>query len=94
MTDQNDAEKKAAKQLRSQIMWAYVTGAISLASYFVRLEVTFVPLGFGLLGLVMCYQLMDKGEKQHAGLAAALNTLGIALWLVFNLAWLRRYFGI
>jgi hypothetical protein len=94
MTEQDEAvAKKAAKERRSQILWAYVAGATSILGYLAGLEATFLPMGFGVVGLILCYQLNAKGEPRHAGAAAALSSIGIVLWAAYNLAGLKHYFG-
>jgi hypothetical protein len=95
MTEHDDAKaKKAVKERRSQIMWAYVAGAVSILGYLAGLEPTFLPMGFGVVGLILCYQLNAKGEPRHAGAAAALSSVGIVLWAAYNVAGLRHYFGV
>ena len=93
MTNGDSVDRKAARELRSQVMWGYVTGVITLLCYVVGLERTFIPLGFGVLGLILAWQLHAKGERQHAIFAAALNVAGIILWLATNWAWLRGLAG-
>lgn len=93
LTDEERAKRKADGERRTLIMWGYVTGAITIISYIVKLEATFIPLGFGILGLVIAWQLNQKGEKRHTAIAGALNLGGIFIWLTVNEAWLRGLLG-
>ena len=94
----NDEEQKAARKARSerlnQIMWAYLCGGIVFLSLFVGLGATFIPLGFGLLGCVLAWQLKHKGEQRHSTIAAAILLGGILIWLTANWRWIGPSIGI
>jgi hypothetical protein len=91
--DQEKAERLARRERYSQIMWAYVCGAITLISIPVRLEVTFIPLAFGVFGLILAWQLSQNGERRHNIFAGALNLGGILIWFTANWPWLRHFLG-
>ena len=93
LTDEERAKRKADGERRTLVMWGYVTGAITIISYIVKLEATFIPLGFGILGLVIAWQLNRKGERRNSVFAGALNLFGIMVWLTVNEAWLRGLLG-
>jgi hypothetical protein len=90
-TDQEKAERLARRERYSQIMWAYVCGAISLISIPFRLEATFIPLAFGVFGLILAWQLSQKGEPRHNVIAGAINLGGILIWFTANWGWLRHF---
>jgi hypothetical protein len=94
----NDEEQKAARKARSerlnQIMWAYLCSAIVFLSLFVGLGATFIPLGFGILGCVLAWQLRQKGEQRHSTIAAAILLGGILIWLTVNWHWLASATGL
>lgn len=94
MSDEEKAERKARNERNTQIMWAYVCGAITLVSIPVRLEASFIPLAFGILGLVIARQLRQKGERRHNVIAGAINLGGILIWLSSNWSWLGHYLGV
>ena len=94
MTDAEKAERKARNERNTQIMWAYVCGAITLISIPVGLEASFIPLAFGIFGLIIARQLRQKGERRHNMIAGAINLGGILIWLSSNWPWLRHYLGI
>lgn len=93
MTDEEKAQRKAQAERYRQMMWAYVCGAIALLCNAVGLEPTFIPLGFGVLGLVLAWQLMRKGESRHSAIAGAINLGGILIWLTYNWPLIRHYLG-
>ena len=84
------AKRKAKGERYTQIMWAYVAGAITLLCNIVGLEASFIPLGFGVLGSVLAWQLMQKGERRHSMYAGAINIGGLLIWLTANWAWLSH----
>ena len=104
MTSDNDTaqpseeEQKAARKARSerlnQIMWAYLCAAIVFLSFFVGLGATFIPLGFGILGCVLAWQLKQKGEMRHSTIAAAILLGGILIWLTVNRGWIGPAIGL
>jgi hypothetical protein len=104
MTSDNDAvrpseeEQKAARKARSerlnQIMWAYLCGGIVFLSLLVGLGATFIPLGFGILGCVLAWQLRQKGEQRHSTIAAAILLGGILIWLTVNWRWIGPSIGL
>lgn len=91
--EEEKAKRRAQAERYRQTMWAYVCGAISLLCNVVGLEATFLPMGFGALGLVLCWQLMQKGEKRHSSIAGAINLGGLLIWLTYMWPLARRYFG-
>jgi hypothetical protein len=44
----------------TRIMWAYICGAITLLSFVVGLGASFIPLGFGVLGGLLVWQLIQS----------------------------------
>jgi len=98
MTGNTSAEDTKAKRKKqgerlNRIMWAYITGAITLLSYLVGFEPTYIPLGFGLLGLLLCWQLFRVGDQRHGVFAGILSLAGIMIWLFYNWAMIRHLFG-
>ena len=97
-TRPRDEEQKAARKARSerlnQIMWAYLCGGIVFLSFFVGLGASFIPLGFGILGCVLAWQLNQKGEMRHSTIAAAILLGGILIWLTVNWGWIRPGIGL
>jgi hypothetical protein len=91
--EEEKAKRRAQAERYRQTMWAYVCGAISLLCNVVGLEATFIPMGFGVLGLVLVWQLMKKGEKRHSAIAGALNLGGILIWLTYSWPLIRHYLG-
>jgi hypothetical protein len=87
------AKRKAKGERYTQIMWSYVCGAITLLCNAVGLEASFIPLGFGVLGLILCWQLLQKGERRHSAIAGAINLGGILIWLTYNWSRLGHMFG-
>jgi len=84
------AKRKAKGERYTQIMWAYVAGAITLLCNVVGLESSFIPLGFGVLGAILAWQLLQKGEKRHSFYAGAINIGGVLIWLTANWPWLSH----
>ncbi len=91
--DEAKAKRKAQSERMTQIMWAYVCGAITVICNAVLLEATFIPLGFGVLGLVLCWQLMKKNDRRHSMIAGAINLGGILIWLTYNWPVAQHYLG-
>jgi len=94
LTEEEKAERLTRKERNTQIMWAYVCGAITLISIPVGLERSFIPLGFGVFGLILAWQLMQKGERRHNAIAGAISLGGILIWLSSNWPVYRHYLGI
>jgi hypothetical protein len=98
MAPASDEEQKAARRARSerlnQIMWAYLCGGIVFLSFFVGFTATFIPLGFGILGCVLAWQLRQKGEMRHSTIAAAILLGGILIWLTVNWSWIGGSIGL
>lgn len=88
-------DERAARRRRSerltQIMWAYICGAITLLSFVVGLGPSFIPLGFGVLGGILAWQLYRAGERRHSRIAGALVLGGIMIWFTYNWPMLHRY---
>jgi hypothetical protein len=97
-TRPRDEEQKAARKARSerlnQIMWAYLCGGIVFLSFVAGLGASFIPLGFGILGCVLAWQLNRKGETRHSTIAAALLLGGILIWLTVNWGWIGPGIGL
>ncbi|HEV2263363.1 MAG TPA: hypothetical protein VGR79_02400 [Stellaceae bacterium] len=91
-TDDERAKRKAAAERRTLIMWGYVTGFITFISYVVGLEPSFIPLGFGVLGCIIAWQLNAKGER-HGLYAGMINLAGILIWITYNWSRLRGWVG-
>jgi hypothetical protein len=92
--DEEKAQRKARSERMTQMMWAYICGGIALLSIPVGLEATFIPLGFGVLGCVLAWQMMSKGERRHGPIAGAINLGAILIWLTYNWPMIRHYLGI
>ncbi len=94
----SDEEQKAARKAQSerlnQIMWAYLCGAIVFLSFFVGYGATFIPLGFGILGCIIAWQLFRKGEQRHSTITAAILLAGILIWLTMNWRWIGPSLGL
>jgi hypothetical protein len=88
------AKRKARMERTTQIMWGYVCAGIALLCNFVRLEATFLPMGFGVLGCILAWQLSQKGERRHSVIVGALNLGAILIWLSYNWPLYRHYFGL
>jgi hypothetical protein len=81
-------QKRARSERTTLIMWGFVTGGIGLLCNLVHLEGTFIPPGFGVLGLVIAWQLNRYGEKRNSLYAGVLNLASIMIWLTVNSTWL------
>lgn len=90
--DAKAAEKPAGERYR-QIMWAYVCGAITLLSMVVGLGASFIPLGFGVLGGILDWQLIRGGDQRHGMFAGALTLGGVMIWLTYNWPMIHRLIG-
>lgn len=77
------AQRKAASERRTLIMWGYVTGFIAFIGYVVGLESSFIPLGFGVLGCIIAWQLNAKGER-HGLYVGMINLADILIWITYN----------
>jgi hypothetical protein len=90
-------EELAARRRRSermtQIMWAYICGAITLLSFVVGFGRSFLPLGFGILGGVLAGQLYRAGDRRNSTLAGALALGGIMIWFTYNWPMVQGYLG-
>jgi hypothetical protein len=97
-TEPSAEEQKAARKARSerlnQIMWAYLCSGIVFLSFFVGFTATFIPLGFGILGCVIAWQLKQKGETRHSTIAATILLGGILIWLTVNWSWIGGTVGL
>ncbi len=91
--DDEKAKRKAEKERLLHIMWAYVCGAITLLSVVVGYEATFIPLGFGVLGLILVSTLIRQRERIHAPITGAINLGGILIWISYNWSMLKSYLG-
>ena len=87
------AKRKALGQQYSRIMWAYVCGAITLVSVMVGLGATFIPLGFGVLGLILAWQLIRTPDQRHGMWAGTLTLGGLMIWATYNYPTLQRWVG-
>ena len=92
--EQNAAARKARSERLNQTMWAYLCGGIVFLSLFAGLGATFIPLGFGILGCVLAWQLKQKGERRHSTIAAAILLGGILIWLTLNWRWIGPSLGL
>lgn len=88
-------DDKALRRQRSErlnrIMWAYICGAITVLSFVVGLGPSFIPLGFGILGCVLAWQLYRGGDQWHSMRAGALALGGIMIWLTYNWPMIQRF---
>jgi hypothetical protein len=91
--EEQRAARKARAERLNQIMWAYICGAIIFLSFVVGLGATFIPLGFGILGCLLAWQLMRTGENRHSTIAAAILLGGILVWLTVNWSWIGADIG-
>jgi 4-amino-4-deoxy-L-arabinose transferase-like glycosyltransferase len=78
-------ECKQRAERMNQIMWAYVCGAIALLSLMLGFGASFIPPGFAVLGGVLDWQLLRKGERRHSAIAGALALGGLLIWLTMYL---------
>jgi hypothetical protein len=91
--DDAKAKRKAQGERYNRIMWAYVCGAITLLSYLVGLEPTFIPLGFGFFGVLLSWQLLKIGDQKHSVYAGILSLGGVSIWLTFNWPMFKHWIG-
>ncbi|HXQ54003.1 MAG TPA: hypothetical protein VN802_23115 [Stellaceae bacterium] len=89
--DEAKAKRRAEGERRSRIMWAYVCGAISIVSVVVGLGVTFIPLGFAVLGALLARGLARTGDQRHATYAGILIVTGLIVWFAYNWPIIRHY---
>jgi hypothetical protein len=75
----------------NRIMWAYICGAITLLSFVVGLGPSFIPLGFGILGGILAWQIARGGDRRHSTVAGALALGGIMIWLTYNWSMIRHF---
>lgn len=87
------ALQKERNERFTRLMWAYICGGITLMSYLVGFEASFIPLGFGILGGILAWQLMQKGEPRHGMIAGALNLGAMMIWLTYNWPVVEHYLG-
>jgi hypothetical protein len=87
------AGRRRRSERMTRIMWAYICGAITLLSFAVGLGPSFIPPGFGILGLILAGQLMRENERRHSVIAGALALGGIMIWLTANWPMMERYFA-
>ena len=92
-----DPEAKAARKAQNErytrIMWAYVCGGITLVSLLLGFGATFIPLGFGILGAILAWQLSRTGERRHGMYAGAMTIGGVMIWLTYNWPAIHRFIG-
>jgi hypothetical protein len=88
--DERAARRQRSERL-SQTMWAYICGGITVVSFAVGFGASFLPLGFGVLGCVLAWQLFRSGERRHSTIAGALALGGIMIWFTYNWPMLHRY---
>src|ERR1700730_9629135 len=89
--DHETAKRRQRSERLTRIMWAYICGAITLLSFVVGLGPSFIPLGFGVLGGILAWQLFRAGEGRHSRIAGALVLGGIMIWFTYNWPMLHRY---
>ncbi len=83
--------RRQRSERMSRIMWGYICGAITLLSFVVGLGPSFIPLGFGILGCVLAWQLFHGGDRRHSTVTGALALGGIMIWLTYNWPTIERY---
>lgn len=88
-----NAKRKAQGQRYTRIMWAYVCGAITVMSLLVGLGASFIPLGFGILGLILAWQLTRGADPRHGMWAGSLALGGLMIWVTYNFATIQRFIG-
>jgi len=97
ITPKGDNDEKATRKARaehfSRIMWAYVCSAIALLSFPVGLGPSFIPLGFGILGEILSWQLNQGGDRRHSVITGSLSLGGILIWFTYNWPTIRSYIG-
>jgi hypothetical protein len=89
--DHETAKRRQRSERLTRIMWAYICGAITLLSFVVGLGASFIPLGFGVLGGLLVWQLVQSGERRHSALAGAMALGGILIWSTYNWPMIHRY---
>jgi hypothetical protein len=89
--DNTDAERKAQAERYRNVMWAYVCGAITLLSSMVGLGATYIPLGFGILGGILAWNLTRSGDQRHGMFAGMLLLGGLMIWLTYNWPTIQRF---
>jgi hypothetical protein len=85
------ARRRQRSERLNRVMWAYICGAITLLSFAVGLGPSFIPLGFGILGCILAWQLARGGDRQHSTLAGVLALGGIMIWLTYNWPMIRHF---
>jgi hypothetical protein len=91
--DDAKAKRKAQGERYSRIMWAYVCGGITVLSVVVGLGPTFIPLGFGILGGILAWQLSRTEDQRHGMFAGILALGGVMIWLTYNWPTIHRFVG-
>jgi hypothetical protein len=91
--DDEAAKRRALSERLNRIMWAYICGAITLLSFVVGFGASFIPLGFGVLGGILAWQLGQSGEHRHSALAGAMALGGILIWSTYNWPMIHRLIG-
>jgi hypothetical protein len=92
-TEEEKAARKAQTERLTQIMWCYICGAIALMSFFVGLGGSFIPPGFAVLGSILAFQLLQKGDRLHGIIGGALGIGAILIWLTANWPWIQSMLG-
>jgi hypothetical protein len=87
------ALRRRRSERLTRIMWAYICGAITLLSPMVGFGASFIPLGFGILGSILAWQVFRDGDRRHSTVAGALALGGIMIWLTYNWPVVQRYFA-
>jgi hypothetical protein len=91
--DEAKAKRKAQSERYTRIMWGYVCGGITLLSLLVGFGATFIPLGFGILGAILAWQLTRSGEQRHGLYVGAMTLGGVMIWLTYNWPMIHRLVG-
>jgi hypothetical protein len=91
--DDAKAKRKAQGERYSRLMWAYVCGAITVVTTMAGLGATFIPLGFGILGAILAWQLNRTGDQRHGIYAGSLTLGGLMIWLTYNWPTIQRWAG-
>ena len=87
------AKRKTQGERLSRVMWAYVCGAITLMATLAGLGATFIPLGFGVLGGILAWQLSRTADRRHAMVAGMLTLGGLMIWVTLNWPTIHRFVG-
>jgi len=87
------AKRKAQSERYSRIMWAYICGGITLVSMLVGYGASYIPLGFGVLGAILAWQLARSDEQKHGLYAGSLTVGGLMIWLTYNWPMIHRLVG-